>query len=158
MLRRAVGAQADWLRQLAWGHDPRPVEPDRPRKSIGSETTFPEDLRDLEVIRRQVARLAGHCARWLQGHQHFARTVTVKVRYADFTTIVRSHTDADPVADTAALESRAVALLDRTEAGRRPVRLLGVSAHNLTTEPIAPRRRHVALPRLPFAEAENGSS
>ena len=59
-----------------------------------------------------------------------ARTVTIKVRYSDFTTITRSHT-AQPTRDEAGLVERAVRLLDKTEAGRRPIRLLGVSVHNL---------------------------
>ena len=59
-----------------------------------------------------------------------ARTVTIKVRYADFTTITRSHT-APPTRDAAGIVARAVELLDRTEPARRPVRLLGVSVHNL---------------------------
>jgi DNA polymerase-4 len=62
-----------------------------------------------------------------------ARTVTIKVRYDDFTTITRSHT-APPTRDEADLTARAVRLLEKTEAGRRPVRLLGVSVHNFTGE------------------------
>jgi DNA polymerase IV len=58
-----------------------------------------------------------------------ARTVSIKVRYSDFTTITRSHS-APPTRDEAAIASRAVQLLDKTDAGRRPVRLLGVSVHN----------------------------
>jgi DNA polymerase-4 len=62
-----------------------------------------------------------------------ARTVTIKVRYNDFTTITRSHS-APPTRDSDALISRAVQLLDKTEAGRRPVRLLGVSVHNFCSD------------------------
>jgi len=58
-----------------------------------------------------------------------ARTVTIKVRYDDFTTITRSHS-APPTRDEAELTARAVRLLDKTDAGTRPVRLLGVSVHN----------------------------
>jgi DNA polymerase-4 len=76
----------------------------------------------------------------------FARTVTIKVRYADFTTITRSHT-ALPTRDEAELIARAVQLLDKTEAGRRSIRLLGVSVHNFcTAQAIQP----VAQPRLDF--------
>ena len=74
-----------------------------------------------------------------------ARTVTIKVRYGDFTTITRSHTRIPATRDADDLAARAVALLARTEAGARPVRLLGVSLHGLVDEPAA------ALPaRLPF--------
>jgi DNA polymerase-4 len=62
-----------------------------------------------------------------------ARTVTIKVRYGDFTTITRSHTAA-PTRDRANITDRAVKLLEKTDAGRRPVRLLGVSVHNLCSE------------------------
>jgi DNA polymerase-4 len=74
--------------------------------------------------------MAADAARWLARRELLARTVTIKVRYSDFTTITRSHT-APPTRDEAGLVERAVRLLDKTEAGRRPIRLLGVSVHNL---------------------------
>jgi len=74
----------------------------------------------------------GDAAAWLARRELFARTVTLKVRYSDFTTITRSHTEP-ATRDEESIVRRAVALLDRTDAGRRPVRLLGVSVHNLTT-------------------------
>ena len=75
--------------------------------------------------------MARDAARWLDKHALFARTVVIKVRYDDFTTITRSQSDPKPTRDADAIAARAVALLDKTEAGRRPVRLLGVSVHNL---------------------------
>jgi DNA polymerase-4 len=133
LLRDTVGSLADWLRQLANGVDERPVEPHREAKSSGSENTYPEDLTDLDIIRTEVAEMAAHAIAWLARRQLLARTVTIKVRYDDFTTITRSHT-APPTRDENDLTSRAVALLDKTEAGRRPVRLLGVSVHNFSGE------------------------
>src|SRR6185369_7723100 len=94
VLRDAVGSMADWLRQLAHGIDERPVTPHREAKSSGSETTCPEDLTDIEVVRDEVAQMAAHAVGWLSRKNLFARTVTIKVRYADFTTITRSHTAA----------------------------------------------------------------
>ena len=129
-LRVAVGSLADWLSQLARGIDDRPVVPHRDTKSSGSETTYPEDLTDLGVIKSEIAEMASRAARWLDRKNLFARTVTVKVRYSDFTTITRSHS-APPAREAALLSARAVQLLERTDAGRRPVRLLGVSVHNL---------------------------
>ena len=73
--------------------------------------------------------------------------MTIKVRYDDFTTITRSHT-APPTRDEADLTARAVRLLDKTEAGRRPVRLLGVSVHNFSGEHAAGRRPDL----LPFGD------
>jgi DNA polymerase-4 len=150
-LRDAVGSQTEWLKQLARGEDPRPVQPDRPRKSMGSENTFARDLLDVVTIRREVAEMAAHCASWLGHHRTWARTVTLKVRYADFTTVTRSVSEEVPVADAATIVSRALALLDRTEAGRRPVRLLGVSVHNLGGEP-QPVRPAIPDQWLPFPE------
>jgi DNA polymerase-4 len=129
VLREAVGSLADWLRQLAQGVDERPVVPNRETKSSGSENTYPEDLIDLNQIREEIADMAGHVVSWLARKSLLARTVTIKVRYHDFTTITRSHT-APPTRDSDALLARAVQLLDKTDAGRRPVRLLGVSVHN----------------------------
>jgi DNA polymerase-4 len=94
--------------------------------------------------------MARSTASWLIKRQLFARTVTIKVRYRDFTTITRSHT-AEATRDEASLVDRAVALLDKTESGRRPVRLLGVSVHNLCDiieTPAGPRKARA--PRLPF--------
>ena len=131
LLRDAVGSLADWLRQLANGVDERPVEPHREVKSSGSENTYPEDLTDLDVVRTEIAEMAAHAIAWLARRELLARTVTIKVRYDDFTTITRSHT-APPTRDERELTARAVALVDKTEAGRRPVRLLGVSVHNFS--------------------------
>jgi DNA polymerase-4 len=133
LLHDTVGSLADWLRQLANGVDDRPVVPNREAKSSGSENTYPEDLVDLETIRVEVAEMARHAIAWLARKQLLARTVTLKVRYGDFTTITRSHT-ALPTRDEADLTARAVRLLEKTEAGARPVRLLGVSVHNFCGE------------------------
>jgi DNA polymerase-4 len=131
VLRQTVGSLADWLIRLSHGQDDRPVEPDRPSKSAGSENTYARDLTDLEPIRAELAAMARHAAAWLERRTLFARTVTIKVRYSDFTTITRSRTAA-ATRDAARIVERALQLLERTDAGRRPVRLLGVSVHNLT--------------------------
>jgi DNA polymerase-4 len=130
-LQDAVGSHAHWLRRLANGIDDRPVEPNQAAKSSGTETTFAEDLTDLAEIRREIDEMARDGAAWLERKVLCCRTVTIKVRYDDFTTITRSHSGEKPTRDANDLAARAVALLDRTEAGQRPVRLLGVSVHNL---------------------------
>jgi DNA polymerase-4 len=129
LLRDTVGSLADWLRQLANGIDERPVTPNREVKSSGSENTYPEDLTEIATIRTEIAEMASHAIAWLHRRRMLARTVTIKVRYDDFTTITRSHS-APPTRDEAELTARAVRLLDKTDAGTRPVRLLGVSVHN----------------------------
>jgi DNA polymerase-4 len=132
LLREAVGSQADWLRRLADGHDDRPVVPNRAAKSSGTENTFSQDLVDAQEIRAAVDEMAREGAAWLERRTLLCRTVTIKVRYSDFTTITRSHTQLPPTRNSDNIAMRAVALLDRTDAGRRPVRLLGVSVHNLS--------------------------
>jgi DNA polymerase-4 len=129
ILRAAVGSMTEWLQKLARGEDDRPVEPNRASKSSSSEATYPEDLTDLERIRDEIAGMARDNASWLVRKQIAARTVTIKVRYDDFTTITRSHSDR-PTSDPDEVVRRAVALLDKTEAGRRPVRLLGAGVSN----------------------------
>ena len=149
-LRAAVGSLADWLRQLADGVDDRPVQPNRETKSSGSESTYAQDLTDGNVIAAQTAAMAADAATWLVRKSLLARTITIKVRYSDFTTITRSHTAA-ATQRGADLAARAVQLLDRTEAGRRPVRLLGVSVHNFCGDAAGASAAPGAL-RLPFDE------
>ena len=152
-LRAVVGSLAPWLHQLAHGVDDRPVEPNREAKSASSENTFNRDLTDIDEIRSAVDEMARDVAAWLLRKMRRARTVTIKVRYQDFTTITRSVTVMPPTDEPAIVAARAVALLDRTEAGTRPVRLLGVGVHNLSgldEEPPAPRPS--GIPRLPFEE------
>jgi len=141
LLHETVGSLADWLRQLAAGVDDRPVVPNRTVKSSGTENTYPEDLTDLETIRREIAEMAEQAIKWLARRQLLARTLTIKVRYDDFTTVTRS-LSGPPTRDEGELVARAVALLDKTDAGRRPIRLLGVSVHNFRDE--------TAGDRLPF--------
>src|SRR6516225_7821409 len=129
ILREAVGSLADWLRQLANGIDERPVQPNRETKSSGSEVTYSEDLTDINEIRHEVDEMARDAAGWLGRKQLLCRTVTIKVRYSDFTTITRSHSQTPAGRDADDIASRAVGLLERTEAAARPVRLLGVSVH-----------------------------
>ena len=81
--------------------------------------------------------MARDAAEWLEKHELRSRTVTIKVRYSDFTTITRSHSRTPATADSEDIAQRAVRLLERTEASTRPVRLLGVSVHNLE-DPSAP--------------------
>jgi DNA polymerase-4 len=144
-LRDAVGSLADWLLQLAQGIDNRPVVPNRTRKSSGSERTYADDLLEAERIRAEVERMAEVAAGWLDERQMTARTVTLKVRYSDFTTLTRSHS-ATATCDRSAIVMRALELLQKTDAGTRPVRLLGVSVHNFGEGPPEPTARTNQLP------------
>ena len=131
LLEKTVGSLADWLVQLSHGDDPRPVEPDRPSKSASSENTYAQDLTDLQSIRAEIERMARENAAWLSRHGLVARSISIKVRYAGFATVTRSHTLSLPTNDADVIASWALALLDRTEAGKRPVRLLGAKVFNL---------------------------
>ncbi|MEO7386356.1 MAG: DNA polymerase IV [Gammaproteobacteria bacterium] len=133
VLNRKVGNLADWLRRLAWGDDPREVTPDRPWKSISAETTYAPDLDDVAAMEAELGRLAERVAGSLERKQLLARTVTIKVRYADFTTVTRSHTGDSLTRDGADIGGRARLMLARTEARLRPVRLLGVGTHGLAS-------------------------
>ena len=152
VLREAVGSSAEWLRQLADGIDDRLVEPNRETKSSGSENTYAHDLTDINEIRQEVDAMARDAAEWLEKHELLCRTVTIKVRYSDFATITRSHSKSPATRDGEDIAQRAVKLLDRTDAAGRPVRLLGVSVHNLE-DPSAPF--DAEEPLLPFGEPDS---
>ena len=135
LLRQTVGSLADWLRQLSYGDDPRPVTPDRESKSSSTENTYAEDLLDLAKIRDELDRMARENAEWLVRRKLEARTITIKVRYsAGFVTVTRSHTLSRPTADADVIASWAKDLLAKTDAGQRPVRLLGVRVAGLVEQ------------------------
>jgi DNA polymerase-4 len=129
-LREAVGSLADWLLKLSHGEDDRLVTPNRESKSSSSECTYSHDLVDIDRMREEIAGMARENAEWLAKKSLVARTVTIKVRYSDFTTITRSDTRA-PTNNPDEIQERAVRLLDKTDAATRPVRLLGAGVHNI---------------------------
>ena len=88
-LQGAVGSLAPWLQMLARGEDPREVRPDRPVKSVSEESTYAEDLTETEAMRGEIDAMARRVAAALERRRLAARTVTIKVRYADFTTVTR---------------------------------------------------------------------
>ena len=141
-LQRTVGSLAAWLKRLSYGDDPREVKPDRPWKSISAETTFAVDLGNLHEMKSELEALAKKVANSLQKKNLLARTVTLKLRYSDFTTVTRSHTEERPTRDPEAFAARSVALLERTDAARRAVRLLGVGAHGLIGENTGAQTAH----------------
>ena len=156
-LERRFGEHGRHLHDLAFGRDDRPVETWGAAKSIGAESTFGVDCRDLEKLRRTLRRHAERVARQLREEGLAAARVTLKLRYADFRTLTRSHT-GDPTRDGLELYRRAVALLER-EGPREPVRLIGLSASGLGPgdrgqlplpgflQPV-PNRRRARLDRL----------
>ncbi len=120
-------AAAAHFHAIARAEDDRPVRPDRPRKSAGSETTYPRDLGTAEEVEAGVEALADEVWAWCERTGTFGRTVTVKVRYADFRTLTRSRTGAGPIASGAALAGAAVELVRGVFPLEKRVRLLGVA-------------------------------
>lgn len=133
VLQRAVGPAAGaHLHDLAWGRDPRRVEPDRQEKSVGAETTLERDTDDTVELEAHLLRLADRCAAQLRARGHVCRTVGLKVRTEDFRTLTRSRTLPVPtdVGREIFLVARAL-LAEAPTAGRR-VRLVGVRAEGLS--------------------------
>lgn len=119
------------LWEFARGIDDRPVETHSERKSLGTENTYAVDLKDPAEMEEEIGRMAVEVAAGLERRELAACTVTLKVRYADFTTLTRSRTFAFPVCSAPPIAAAARDLLRKTDAPARPVRLLGVTASNL---------------------------
>lgn len=151
-MARIFGRSAGFYYHLVRGHDDRPVETDWIRKSVGSETTFTEDLSDKTRMLVELRPLAEEVLDWMRRNDSYGRTLTLKVKYADFQQITRSRTEAKPFRDLDFIMRLLSELLDSTEAGPRKVRLLGVSISKLGEEeaPQAgePDSRQLTLPLL----------
>ena len=130
-LERYLGVAAGrHLSELSRGIDDRPVVPEQEAKSIGHEETFASDLWDLDDLHRRLQRMVDASATVLRRAERAARTVTVKLRFGDFTQVTRSHTLDGPVDATPAIGAVADALLESVDLSRG-VRLLGVSLSGL---------------------------
>lgn len=136
-LGRATGAH---LHELAWGRDPRRVQPETGEKSIGAEETFGTDVDDPEVVLRELLRLSERTARRLRRAEMVGRTVTLKVRFADFTTITRSRTLPQHTDVAAEVYATARALYDALHLDRARIRLVGVRLEGLAEAGSRPRQ------------------
>ena len=156
-LEARLGQHAADLQALARGEDDRAVDPLAPPKSLGAEETFGADHRDVERLRSTLRAQAERVARELREEGYAGRTVTLKLRFADFATLTRRHT-GDPTQDGLAIYREAARLLDGIPL-RQPVRLIGLSVSGLgppehgqlgLLEPDAIRRERLgrALDRL----------
>lgn len=131
-LKRAVGAAgATRLHELAWGRDPRAIELGREEKSVGHETTFETDVTDAVALHRELLRLSDAVGARLRRAGVQARTVSIKLRFEDFTTISRSRTLGEPTDLGKRIYEEARALYDTASQGGRPVRLIGVRGEGL---------------------------
>ena len=127
----AVGkAAGQHLHELAWGRDPRPVEPDRAIKSVSHEETYAVDHVDPAVLHREAVRMADAVAGRLRKGDLAGRTVTIKVRFHDFATITRSQSLPTAVDDGPIIARVASGLLDQVDVSAG-VRLFGVGVSNL---------------------------
>ncbi|MFD1719310.1 DNA polymerase IV [Georgenia deserti] len=131
-LHRILGVAAGQrLHELAWGHDERKVSAAHTEKSVGTESTFGEDITDRRALERVLLRQAHECAARLRAGRVFAGRVAIKVRHADFTTLSRSHTLPAPTDLAQDLYAAGRDLLAGVEIPAAGVRLLGLRAERL---------------------------
>jgi DNA polymerase IV len=154
MIRAALGeAAAIHLHELAWGRDPRAVSPEQAEKSIGAEVTFDTDIADPATIRRSLLALAGKAGERLRHAGQVGRTVSIKVRTADFRTVNRSRTLPSATDVTREIFETAWALFEALRPGDR-IRLVGVRVEGLAPVESAPRQLALGEPARGWREAE----
>lgn len=145
-LEEVLGSMGRWIWERSQGLDDRPVEVERERKSLGKEDTFATDVLDLDVLIKELRALAVSVAEALQRRGLRGKTITVKCKYADFNQVTRSRSVPSPTDESAVIEDIACELLQQTEAGKRKVRLLGVSVANFETPEALPLALDTANP------------
>ena len=134
LLQRKFGKHGNSLYQASLGIDDREVTPDREMKSIGHEETFATDLLDLKIIHRELLALADKVARRMRRYRMSGRCISLKVKYADFKQLTRSHTIESTTDDNSVIYKEVTKLLEKTEAGNKPIRLLGVAVSHLHSD------------------------
>ncbi|MBI1349746.1 MAG: DNA polymerase IV [Actinomycetales bacterium] len=140
-LTRALGqAAGSHLHDLAWGRDPRSVTPHEPDKSVGNETTFEHDVDDPAVIHARLLALADQVAGRLRAAGYVGRTIGLKVRFADFSTITRSRTLTAPTDVGKEIYDTVRSLYDGLGLQRVRIRLVGVRVEGLMAGDDAPRQ------------------
>jgi DNA polymerase-4 len=133
-LQERFGRAGSHYHSIARGIDHRPVRPDRVRKSIGAENTFSKDLADLDEMKAELQPILDKVWRHCEQTGIRGRTITLKVKYADFQQITRSRSLADEVESRSALERTGLELLSLLMPMRKGVRLLGVTLSTLNTD------------------------
>jgi DNA polymerase-4 len=141
------GSSAGWYHAIARGQDDRPVNPDRERKSSGSETTFDRDLTDPIAIEAGVLRMADDVWGWCEKRQAFGRTVTVKVKFQDFRQITRSRSHQGMVDTPLLLRQASLDLVRSIYPPEKGIRLVGVTVSNFGAGRPAPAE-------LPLAQCD----
>lgn len=131
-LARVVGqAVAEHLYELSWGRDPRTVTPNQAEKSIGAERTFESDIDDPEEILAQILDLSNKVAKRLRAANYFSRTITIKVRFADFTSVTRSKSLPSSTDLATDIYATSKSLFEAMHLQRARIRLVGVRATGL---------------------------
>lgn len=153
-LRRELGVVGSHLAALAWGRDPRPVVADEPDRSIGAEETFPRDVDDAAIVRRELLRLAEKTAARLRSSGQVGRTISIKVRFANFTTITRARTLHDSTDVAREIYTTACSLYDALRLDRARIRLVGVRVENLSDAASTPRQLMLGERPSSWREAE----
>ena len=154
-LQRALGqATGRHLHELSWGRDSRRVSPGELEKSIGAEETFDDDIDDAVAIHAHLLKLADQVGARLRSSAQVGRTVQLKVRFADFTTITRSKTMPGPIDVTQDLYDTARGLFDALGLQRARIRLVGIRVEGLQPAQGAARQLTLGAPEQGRREAE----
>ena len=130
-LEKKFGKHGLHMHRLSMGIDDRDVVIGHEVKSIGHELTFSQDITDTDTAKKELLSLSGKVARRMRRHGVTGRTITLKVKYTDFVQVTRSFTLPESTDDDSTIYSIICDLLVKTAAGKRPVRLLGVSLSQL---------------------------
>jgi len=130
-LETQFGSSGSWYYRICRGIDEREVKPDRPYKSVSAERTFDEDLIDPTRLAAELERIAGYAWERVRRAEVAGRTVTLKVKFGDFTIITRSKSFGSAVPDFAAFAAAGQLLLSALHPLPRGIRLLGLGLHNL---------------------------
>ena len=133
-LEATFGSSGRWYWRIARGIDEREVKPDRPYKSVSAERTFDVDYIEAEDLRREVRRVAGYAWQRIERAEVKGRTVTLKVKFADFSLITRSKSFAAAVPDYNGFEGAGLALLDALLPVPKGIRLLGLGLHSIVDQ------------------------
>ncbi len=130
-LETQFGSSGSWYYRICRGIDEREVKPDRPYKSVSAERTFDEDLTDPVRLAAELERIAGYAWERVRRAEVSGRTVTLKVKFGDFTIITRSKSLGSAVPDLSAFTGTGQLLLSALHPLPRGIRLLGLGLHNL---------------------------
>ncbi len=133
-LQQKFGKNGNYYYNIAHGIDERPVNPSRIRKSVGKERTFKEDIIDKEYIKEILLQISQMIGQYLQKYNIKGKTITVKVKYHDFSVTTRSFTNDIMTDNQEIIYNKVLSLLEKTEAGKKSIRLVGISVSNLDTQ------------------------